>query len=107
MSKTHVAVIGAGPAGLAAAYRLTGAGHPVTIFESHPTACGGISRTVEYKGFRFDIGGHRFFSKSAEIERLWSEILPDDMLVRRRSSRIYYNGKLFDYPLDGREALLK
>jgi protoporphyrinogen oxidase len=100
-------VIGAGPAGLTAGYLLAKAGLPVTVLEADPVYVGGISRTVRYKGFRFDVGGHRFFSKSQEVEDLWSEILPDDMLERPRSSRIYYDGKFFSYPLRGGEALMK
>ncbi|HYE72015.1 MAG TPA: NAD(P)/FAD-dependent oxidoreductase, partial [Blastocatellia bacterium] len=80
---------------------------PVTVIEADPQYVGGISRTVEYKGFHFDIGGHRFFSKSAAVEELWSELLPDDMLVRPRSSRIYYRGQFFSYPLKAMEALFK
>ena len=72
---------------------------PVTVLEADPDYVGGISRTASYKGFHFDIGGHRFFSKSKEVEDLWTEILPDDMLDRPRSSRIYYRGKFFAYPL--------
>lgn len=100
-------VIGAGPAGLTTAYELTKAGHSVAIVERDPVYVGGISRTVEYKGYRFDIGGHRFFSKSAEVEAWWTEIMGDEMLHRPRSSRIYYNGKLFDYPLRAMDALIK
>jgi protoporphyrinogen oxidase len=105
--RPSVAVIGAGPAGLTAAYLLTKHGVPVTVLEADPTYVGGISRTAKYKGFHFDIGGHRFFSKSKEVEDLWTEILPDDMLDRPRSSRIYYNGQYFGYPLKGGEALKK
>src|SRR5262249_2259002 len=93
-----VTVIGAGPAGLTAAYLLSKHGVPVTVLEADPQYVGGISRTVRYKGFHFDIGGHRFFSKSKEVEELWTEILPNDMLDRPRSSRIYYRGKFFSYP---------
>jgi protoporphyrinogen oxidase len=100
-------IIGAGPAGLTAAYLLSKAGHPVTVLEADPEYVGGISRTVHYKGFHFDIGGHRFFSKSKEVEDFWTEILADDLLVRPRSSRIYYNGKFFSYPLKAFEALSK
>src|SRR5262249_55509272 len=64
-------------------------------------------RTARYKGYHFDIGGHRFFSKSKEVEDLWTEILPDDMLQRPRSSRIYYRGQFFSYPLKAGEALRK
>jgi protoporphyrinogen oxidase len=80
---------------------------PVTVLEADPTYVGGISRTARYKGFHFDIGGHRFFSKSKEVEDFWTEILPDDMLERPRSSRIYYRGKFFSYPLKAFEALRK
>ena len=100
-----VAVIGAGPAGLTAAYELTKAGKSVTVIEKDPTYVGGISRTVEHEGYRFDIGGHRFFSKSREVVDLWNEILPDDFIERPRSSRIYYDGKMYSYPLRAFEAL--
>ncbi len=100
-------MIGGGPAGLTAAYLLAKRGYPVLVLEQDERYLGGISRTVEYRGFRFDIGGHRFFSKSKEVEDLWTEILPDDMLDRPRSSRIFYNGKFFDYPLKAGEALTK
>jgi len=102
---TRPVVIGAGPAGLTAAYELTKAGHPVTVFEGD-TIVGGISRTVERDGWRFDIGGHRFFTKVPVVERLWHEILPDEeFLLRPRMSRIYYDDKLFDYPLRASNAL--
>jgi protoporphyrinogen oxidase len=70
-----------------------------------PVYVGGISRTVNYNGFSFDIGGHRFFSKSKEVVDLWREILPDDFIERPRLSRIYYNGKYCSYPLKAFEAL--
>ncbi|PSJ40683.1 NAD(P)/FAD-dependent oxidoreductase [Allosphingosinicella deserti] len=100
-----VAIIGAGPAGLTAAYLLTKKGVSVTVLEKDPVYVGGISRTVEHQGFRFDIGGHRFFSKSQEVVDLWNEILPDDFIVRPRMSRIYYEGKFYSYPLRAFEAL--
>jgi protoporphyrinogen oxidase len=100
-----VAIIGAGPAGLTAAYLLTKAGYSVIVIEKDPVYVGGISRTVEHEGFRFDIGGHRFFSKSREVVDLWNEILPDDFIQRPRMSRIYYDGKFYSYPLRGFEAL--
>jgi len=103
----RIAIIGAGPAGLTAAYLLAKAGQEVMVFEADPIYVGGISRTETYKGNHFDIGGHRFFSKSKEVEDFWTEILGDDMLVRPRSSRIFYNGKFFGYPLVAREALTK
>jgi len=100
-----VAIIGAGPAGLTAAYQLTKLGYSVTVIEKDPVYVGGISRTVEHEGFRFDIGGHRFFSKSREVVDLWNEILPDDFIERPRMSRIYYEGKFYSYPLRAFEAL--
>lgn len=100
-----VAIIGAGPAGLTAAYQLTKLGYSVTVIEKDPIYVGGISRTVEHDGFRFDIGGHRFFSKSQEVVDLWNEILPDDFIERPRMSRIYYEGKFYSYPLRAFEAL--
>jgi protoporphyrinogen oxidase len=103
----HVAIIGGGPAGLTAGYLLAKEGYAVTVFESDPKYLGGISKTVEYKGFRFDIGGHRFFSKSPEVEGFWTEILGPDLIDRPRLSRIYYRGQFFQYPLKAMEALTK
>jgi|TARA_R100001244_G_scaffold86820_8_gene66450 protoporphyrinogen oxidase len=100
-----VAIVGAGPAGLTAAYLLSKKGYSVTVIEKDPKYVGGISRTVEHDGFRFDIGGHRFFSKSQEVVDLWNEILPDDFIQRPRMSRIYYEGKFYSYPLRAFEAL--
>src|SRR4051812_13415850 len=106
MSQNNVAIIGAGPAGLTAGYLLCKADVPVTIFEADPEYVGGISRTARYKDYHFDIGGHRFFSKSKEVEDLWTELLPNDMLERPRKSRILYQGKFYSYPLKAVEALL-
>ncbi|MCC6361526.1 MAG: NAD(P)-binding protein, partial [Phycisphaerales bacterium] len=97
-------VIGAGPAGLTAAYELNKLGQKSTILEADRVV-GGISRTVNHNGFRFDIGGHRFFSKVTLINDLWREILDDDFLERPRMSRIFYRGKYFDYPLKAGNAL--
>lgn len=103
--ETDIAIIGAGPAGLTAAYLLSKSGYRVTVIEKDPVYVGGISRTVEHEGFRFDIGGHRFFSKSREVVDLWNEILPQDFIQRPRMSRIYYEGKFYSYPLRAFEAL--
>jgi protoporphyrinogen oxidase len=100
-----VGIIGAGPAGLTAAYELGGMKIPATVFEASD-AVGGISRTVQRDGWRFDIGGHRFFTKVPAVEDFWHRILPDgDFLLRPRMSRIYYRGKLYDYPLRPLNAL--
>src|SRR4051794_13550747 len=97
--------MGAGPAGLTAAYELVRRDLPVTVFEASDTV-GGISQTAERDGWRFDLGGHRFFTRVPEVEALWHEILPEgDFLLRPRRSRIFYDGKLFDYPLKAMNAL--
>src|SRR5205807_1644426 len=80
-------------------------GHRVTVLESDPLYVGGIARTVSYKGYRFDIGGHRFFSKSNEITRRWKERLASEFISVRRLSRIFYRGRFFDYPLKAFNAL--
>ena len=101
----RILIIGAGPAGLTAAYELTRRGRTATVLESD-SIVGGISRTEQRDGWRFDIGGHRFFTKVKAVEQVWNEILPDDdFLVRPRLSRIFYRGKLFDYPLKPMNAL--
>ena len=101
----RVLVIGAGPAGLTAAYAL-GRRHVCCTVVEADSVVGGIARTVERDGWRFDIGGHRFFTKVREVEELWHELLgPEDFLVRPRLSRIYYDGKFFDYPIQIGNAL--
>jgi protoporphyrinogen oxidase len=98
-------VIGAGPGGLTAALRLAERGHPPIVFEADEVV-GGISRTVERDGWRFDIGGHRFFTKVDAVERLWFDLLPDGQLMQRpRMSRIFYDGRFYDYPLKPANAL--
>jgi protoporphyrinogen oxidase len=101
----EIFVIGAGPAGLTAAYCLTKETPSVIVIEKDPLYVGGISRTVRHGNFLFDIGGHRFFSKAKEVVDLWHEILPDDFITRRRLSRIYYGGKFYSYPLSAFQAL--
>ena len=97
-------VIGAGPAGLTAALRLARSGRTCVVLEGSDTV-GGISRTVERDGWRFDIGGHRFFTKVPAVQALWHEILgPGDFGLHPRLSRIQYRGQLFDYPLKAGDA---
>jgi protoporphyrinogen oxidase len=101
-----VVVIGAGPAGLTAAYALGKRGQTCRVVEAD-SVVGGIARTVERDGWRFDIGGHRFFTKVPEVEAMWHEVLgPEDFLLRPRLSRIYYGGKFFDYPIRIGNALM-
>ncbi|MGH9122052.1 MAG: FAD-dependent oxidoreductase, partial [Acidimicrobiales bacterium] len=102
---SEVVIIGAGPAGLTAAYKLMQAGYQPTVLEAD-NVVGGISRTVERDGWRFDIGGHRFFTKVLPVRDLWHEILDgDELMTRPRKSRIYYKGKFYDYPLRAFNAL--
>jgi protoporphyrinogen oxidase len=103
-----VAIIGGGPAGLTAAYSLqkhSDRHHPIVLEETGQV--GGIARTENYRGYRFDIGGHRFFTKIKQVEALWREVLPEEFLRRPRLSRIFYRGKFFAYPLKVFDALSK
>jgi protoporphyrinogen oxidase len=99
-----VVIIGGGPAGLTAGYELSKAGVESVVLEKDHTV-GGISRTVDYKKYHFDIGGHRFFTKIKAVEEMWKEVLSEDFLRRRRLSRIFYNRKFFYYPLKPFNAL--
>ncbi len=99
-------VVGAGPAGLTAAYVLAQAGVESIVLEKDRTV-GGISRTVNHRGYYFDIGGHRFFTKIKSVDNLWRELLGEDLLRRKRLSRIYYNKKFFAYPLRPLNALFR
>jgi protoporphyrinogen oxidase len=100
----RVIIIGAGPAGLTAGYMLAKSGVKVTVLEADDMV-GGISRTAQYNGYRFDIGGHRFFTKITPVEELWHEVLGDEFISVPRLSRIHYDGKYFDYPLKAANAL--
>jgi protoporphyrinogen oxidase len=100
----HVVIIGAGPGGLTPAHILAKRGVRVTVVEADDIV-GGISRTARYKGYRFDIGGHRFFTKIRPVQEFWIEILGDEFIKTPRLSRIHYDGKFFDYPLKAGNAL--
>ncbi len=99
MEHCPVVIIGAGPAGLTAAHELVRRGIRPLVLEKAGKV-GGLARTDTYKGYRFDIGGHRFFTKVEEVQRLWEQMLGEDFLKVPRLSRIYYRGRFFDYPLD-------
>src|SRR5688572_25056086 len=98
LTRDPVLVLGAGPAGVTAGYLLGRAGADAIVLEADDQV-GGLARTVVRDGYRFDLGGHRFFTKSAEVERLWHEVTREELLVRPRQSRIYWNGRFLDYPL--------
>jgi protoporphyrinogen oxidase len=101
-----VVVLGAGPAGLTAGYLLAKQGKPVIVLESSEHV-GGIARTQVRDGYRFDLGGHRFFTKVQEVDDLWHEIMKEEFLKRPRKSRIYWNDKFLDYPLQGMDVIKK
>jgi protoporphyrinogen oxidase len=103
-STTRLVVAGAGPAGLTAAHDACRAGMRVCVLEKDGVV-GGISRTACHRGYRFDIGGHRFFTKVREVERMWREVLGDRFLRVKRLSRIHYRGRFFHYPLRPMNAL--
>jgi protoporphyrinogen oxidase len=103
---TPVVVIGAGPAGLTAGYLLAGRGRRVLVLEADEQV-GGLAKTVVRDGYRFDLGGHRFFTKSAEVDALWHEVLGAELLLRPRLSRIYWNERFLDYPLSARDVVRK
>ncbi|HTN51158.1 MAG TPA: FAD-dependent oxidoreductase [Anaeromyxobacter sp.] len=104
MSGAPVVVAGAGPAGLAAGLALARAGRAVKVLEASD-GVGGLARTMERDGYRFDVGGHRFFTRVPEVRALWRDLLGDDLLVRQRRSRILFRGRFFDYPLTAGSAL--
>jgi protoporphyrinogen oxidase len=99
-------VLGAGPAGLTAAYLLGQKGKNAIVLEADRQV-GGLAKTVEIDGYRFDLGGHRFFTKAREVEDLWNEVMGDEFLLRPRMSRIYWNQKFLDYPLRGSDVIRK
>jgi len=104
MDTKKAIIIGGGPAGLTAALELSKHGVPATVLEADKQV-GGIARTVNYKGYLFDIGGHRFFTKWDEVNQIWNDVLGGKFLERPRLSRIYYNKKFFMYPLVAKNAL--
>jgi protoporphyrinogen oxidase len=106
VSKRPHLVIGGGPAGLTAAYYLAKRGEPVIVLEAEDQL-GGLAKTVEIDGYRFDLGGHRFFTKAKEVDAMWHEVLDDEFLERPRMSRIYWNKKFLDYPLKGPDVIKK
>ena len=101
-----VAVLGAGPAGLTAAYLLAARGVDGVVYEADPVV-GGIARTVEHDGYRFDLGGHRFFTKLTPVQRFWEAMLGEDFLTRPRLSRIYFDGRYFEYPLRAKDVVAR
>ena len=99
-----VVIMGAGPAGLTAAWELVRSGREVVVWEADPSYVGGISRTVQAEGYRFDVGGHLFHSKSPEVSEFWRKVLPDDLIECPSLMRVHYKGKVLDYPLNAKKA---
>jgi protoporphyrinogen oxidase len=106
MPASPAAVLGGGPAGLTAGWLLAREAHPTVLFEADDVV-GGLARTVLRDGYRFDLGGHRFFTKSAEVEAIWREVLGDELLVRPRLSRIRWRGRFIEYPLQAGDVVRK
>jgi predicted dehydrogenase/protoporphyrinogen oxidase len=98
------AILGGGPAGLTAGYVIGRRGRPGAVFEADGTV-GGIAKTIEFNGYRFDLGGHRFFTKLQPVQHLWEEVLGDELLTRPRLSRIYFGGKYFAYPITAKDVV--
>ena len=92
MNLPSTVIVGAGPAGLSAAYELVRLGKSPVVLESSGIV-GGISRTESYKGYLFDVGGHRFFTKNETVNRIWEEMIGDDFLTVNRKSRIYHKDR--------------
>src|SRR5215475_9911833 len=105
-SQTPMLVLGGGPAGLTAGYLFGKEGVPAVVLEADEQV-GGLAKTVEVDGYRFDLGGHRFFTKSTEVDTLWHKVLGDEFLLRPRMSRIYWNQRYLDYPLRGPDVIRK
>ena len=99
-------ILGGGPAGLTAGYLLGKQGYRPIVLEAEDQV-GGLAKTVERDGYRFDLGGHRFFTKAPEVNALWDEIMGDEFLLRPRMSRIYWNNRYLDYPLRGPDVIKK
>jgi protoporphyrinogen oxidase len=106
MREKPTVILGAGPAGLTAGYLLAKKGLPVVVLEAEDQV-GGIAKTAVRDGYRFDLGGHRFFTKAKEVDALWHEIMREEFLERPRMSRIYWNKKFLDYPLQGMDVIKK
>ncbi len=104
VTEADVIILGAGPAGLTAAYELSSRGVSSIVLE-RDSVVGGLAKTVDYKGHLFDLGGHRFYTKIALIERIWRDVLGTDFLARPRLSRIYYRSRFFNYPLDPADVI--
>ena len=94
----HVVILGAGTAGLAAGHELSVNGARATLLERNAYV-GGLCRTVQYKGYRFDLGGHRWFTKNEDLNTWFRRLMGDEVVMVERISRIYYGGKYFLYPI--------
>ena len=106
LTSIGTAILGGGPAGLTGAYTLGLRGKRAQVFEADGMV-GGLAKTIEFNGYRFDLGGHRFFTKLKPIQRLWEEVMGEDFMTRPRMSRIYYQGKYFDYPLTSKDVIAR
>lgn len=106
VAERHIVVLGAGPAGLATAHELSRLGERVTVLERNDYV-GGLCRTLDYKGYRFDLGGHRWFSKNPDLNAWFQRLMAGELVDVARISRVFHDGTFYDYPIRPLDIIAK